>query len=127
MGTETIRNVAAVCHDANRMYCFTIGDTSQPDWMQAPEWQRESAIKGVEAIAEGRTTRPEQSHESWSAEKIAAGWTYGPTKDPIAKTHHCLVPFADLPPEQQTKDHLFFAIASTLLYQAGCLAPSVNG
>lgn len=110
-----ILHIAAVCHEANRMYCLTLGDTTQPEWMQAPEWQRQSAIKGVEAIAEGRTTRPEQSHESWSAEKIATGWVYGPVKDAEKKEHPCLVPFTELPPEQQMKDHLFFAIATTLL------------
>jgi hypothetical protein len=112
---EQILNIAAVCHEANRMYCLTIGDTSQPDWMQAPEWQRSSAITGVEKIATGATTRPEQSHESWYAEKDANGWVYGDAKDAEAKTHPCMVPFAALSPEQQMKDKLFFAIASALL------------
>lgn len=107
--------IARVCHEANRAYCETIGDYSQPVWGAAPPWQIDSAIQGVENIAKGIVTRPEQSHESWSAQKIADGWVYGPTKDPVAKTHHCLVPFADLPPEQQAKDHLFFAIATALL------------
>lgn len=110
-----INAVAAVCHEANRAYCATLGDHSQSAWADAPVWQRESALFGVKGIAEGTITRPEQSHESWSAQKIADGWVYGPEKDPIAKTHHCLVPFAELPPEQQAKDHLFFAIATTLL------------
>lgn len=117
MTTDSITSIAAVCHEANRMYCTALGDTSQPEWAQAPTWQRDSAVTGVRAIAEGRTTRPEQSHESWSAEKLASGWRYGPTKDAEAKTHPCLVPFEQLPREQQTKDHLFFAIASTLLAQ----------
>lgn len=97
------------------MFCATLGDHSQPSWSEAPAWQCESALLGVEGIAEGRITRPEQSHESWSAQKVADGWVYGEVKDAAAKTHHCLVPFNELPPEQQMKDHLFFAIASTLL------------
>jgi hypothetical protein len=54
--------------------------------------------------------RPEQSHESWWAEKQRTGWTYGPVKDAEKKTHPCCVPYAELPREQQRKDALFFAI-----------------
>lgn len=107
--------IAAVCHEANRAYCATIGDNSQPRWEDAPEWQVDSAISGVQKIASGEITAPEQSHESWSAHKFADGWKYGDVKDPEAKTHPCLVPFIALPPEQQVKDKLFFAITTTLL------------
>lgn len=110
-----IINIAAVCHEANRAYCATLGDLSQPAWADAPDWQRESAIKGVLGIRRGEITRPEQSHESWSAQKVAAGWVYGEVKDAEAKTHPCLVPYAALPPEQQAKDALFFATARALL------------
>lgn len=112
-----IASIASICHEANRQYCRTIGDSSQEPWSVCPQWQKDSAILGVEKIASGETTRPEQSHESWSRQKIEDGWMYGEVKDPIAKTHHCLVPFTELPVEQQMKDHLFFAVASTLLKQ----------
>ncbi len=110
-----ILNIAAVCHEANRMYCSTIGDNSQPEWYTAPQWQRESAVNGVANIANGTVTRPEQSHESWSAQKVLDGWVYGEAKDSTAKTHPCLVPFDQLPREQQAKDLLFFAVATALL------------
>lgn len=111
-----ILQIAQVCHEANRAYCATLGDFSQLPWDEAPAWQRASAITGVEKIASGEITKPSDSHESWSAQKIAEGWTYGPVKDPVAKTHHCLVPFDKLPPEQQVKDFLFFAVAKTLVW-----------
>jgi hypothetical protein len=107
--------IAQVCHEANRAYCITIGDLSQPRWEDAPEWQTDSAISGVQAIVSGEITAPEQSHESWSAHKLADGWKYGEKKDPEAKTHPCLVPFSALPVEQQMKDRLFFAITTALL------------
>lgn len=119
MDAVLLADIAAVCHEANRMFCLTLGDTSQPGWMQAPEWQRSSAINGVAAVADGSIAHPEQSHESWSAQKIAEGWVFGPVKDAEAKTHPCLVPYDQLPLDQQTKDYLFFAIASTLLKRAG--------
>jgi hypothetical protein len=42
------------------------------------------------------------------------GWVYGETKDPVAKTHPCLVAYNDLPIEQQVKDHLFRAVVKAL-------------
>ncbi len=49
------------------------------------------------------------------AEKIDAGWVYGPQKSEVAKTHPCLVSYDQLPPVQRKKDRLFFAIATALL------------
>lgn len=113
--------IAAICHDANRRLCVEQGDNSQPTWEDAPDWQKDSAIAGVEAIADQRTTRPEQSHESWLAQKVADGWKYGAVKDPVKKEHPCFVPYEELPHEQKHKDHLFFSIASTMLERFGHL------
>ena len=44
----TNEHIARVCHEVNRAYCEALGDTSQPAWEDAPEWQRKSAMKGVE-------------------------------------------------------------------------------
>lgn len=112
---STLEQVARVCHEANRAYCTTTGDLSQPAWDDAPDWQKESAIAGVAAIVDGRVTRPEDSHASWAAQKVADGWVYGPAKDPVAKTHPCLVAYEELPAEQRAKDYLFLAVAMTLL------------
>jgi hypothetical protein len=56
------------------------------------------------------------SHDSWMAQKIADGWVYGPEKDPDATppTHHCIVPFDELPKVQQAKDALFRSIVHAL-------------
>lgn len=102
--------LAAICHEVNAAYCRSIGDASQPAWLEAPEWQKSSAIAGVEGILGGRITKPEESHESWAAQKIADGWKYGEVKDPEAKTHPCLVPYDQLPESQRVKDDLFFAV-----------------
>lgn len=109
----TITVIASICHEANRQLCRTQGDNSQPAWDEAPAWQRESATTGIEKIASGEITRPEQSHESWLEHKRADGWVFGAVKDANAKTHPCMVPYEELPFEQQVKDHLYFAIATT--------------
>jgi hypothetical protein len=114
LSLEQVTNIAAVCHEANRMYCLTLGDISQPGWMEAPTWQRQSAINGVSALIAGRVGGPIESHESWSKEKLASGWKYGPVKDPEAKTHPCLVPYHDLPLAQQMKDQIFVAIVRAM-------------
>ena len=106
--------IAEICHEANAAYCRTLADYSQPAWDDAPEWQRESALAGVQAIIDGRVVEPEDSHNSWLEQKQAEGWTYGAEKDPEKKTHPCMRPFYDLPWEQQRKDCLFLAIVQAL-------------
>lgn len=107
-----IQEIAKVCHEVNRAYCLSIGDTSQPSWEEAPQWQKDSAIKGVLFHLEGDTT-PEQSHESWMKEKLETGWKYGPVKDPDKKEHPCMVPYNQLPIEQRAKDYLFKSVVDS--------------
>lgn len=114
---QQIDSIAKVCHEANRAYCATIGDNSQPSWEDAPEWQRESAIKGVKfhlsALNAGSKPSPSASHESWLAEKREAGWTYGPVKDADKKEHPCFIPYDGLPLEQRLKDYIFSGIVES--------------
>lgn len=109
---ERLESCARAAHEANRAYCIAIGDTSQPSWDDAPEWQRTSALNGVRGVLDGNT--PEQSHESWLAEKAATGWRYGPVKDPDRKEHPCFVPYAELPPAQQAKDAVYVAVVRAM-------------
>ena len=99
---------AQAAHEVNRAYCMAIGDMSQPSWFEAPEWQRTSAIKGVTGALDGAT--PEMSHLSWLAEKERTGWVFGPVKDQDKKQHPCMVPYAELPPEQRAKDKLYLSV-----------------
>lgn len=103
-------DIARICHEANRALCQAFGDHSQPRWEQAPQWQRDSAESGVAFHLANPNAGPEASHENWMREKLAAGWQWGPTKDPERKLHPCLVQFNSLPVDQQAKDHIFRAI-----------------
>lgn len=107
--------IAQVAHEANRAYCQSIGDHFQPTWNTAPDWQRNSAIEGVVAIQTGAVKTPSDSHEGWLAQKRAEGWTYGMVKDPERKEHPCMVDYDQLPPAQQKKDAIFFAVVTALL------------
>ena len=115
---ETINRAARLAHEANRGYCQALGDTSQLPWDAAPSWQRLSAVTGATNIYLGVIKSAGDSHRSWMAEKERDGWIWGPVKDPEAKEHPCMVPFEDLPPEQQAKDHLFLAVVRAVLEEA---------
>jgi len=112
-----VEAIARAAHEANRSYCLAIGDTSQPSWDEAPDWQKTSAQNGVAGALAGNT--PEQSHESWMAEKQATGWVYGPVKDPERKQHPCIVPYGELPVEQQRKDALYVAVVKAMAAALG--------
>lgn len=116
---DKIEACARAAHEANRAYCLAIGDTSQPAWEDAPEWQRSSAANGVMGVLDGNG--PEQSHESWLAEKAATGWKYGAVKDPALKEHPCFVPYADLPPEQKHKDAVYVAVVGAMARALGLI------
>lgn len=109
-----IEGIARVCHEANRAYCTSIGDKSQPSWENAPDWQRDSAVNGVIFHMKNPNSKPEDSHNNWLQEKEADGWKYGKVKDADKKEHPCFVPYEQLPIEQQKKDSLFIAIVRAL-------------
>jgi hypothetical protein len=111
---------AAAAHEANRAYCAALGDLSQPAWTDAPDWQRQSALKGVDGVLAGNG--PEQSHEGWLEEKRTAGWKYGPVKNPEKREHPCFVAYSDLPPEQKRKDDIFVTTVRVMAKALGIAA-----
>ncbi|MBR6044350.1 MAG: Ryanodine receptor Ryr [Ruminococcus sp.] len=44
------------------------------------------------------------THEVWSAGRIAQGWTYGKRRDDEKKTTPCLIPYDELPDEEKEYD-----------------------
>ncbi|MFD6638317.1 RyR domain-containing protein [Micromonospora chalcea] len=105
--------IARVCHEANRaLQALALDPAPSPAWDEAPHWQRASAVDGVRQAQAGAV--PEALHEAWCEFKRAEGWTYGPEKDADARTHPCLVPYADLPQAERRKDAVFAAIVAAL-------------
>jgi hypothetical protein len=109
-----IKEIAKVCHEANRALCESQGDHSQGSWEDAPEWQKGSVIAGVAFNIRNPDALPSASHENWLEEKEASGWTFGTVKDVAKKEHPCFVPYVELPENQKIKDYLFKAIVNTL-------------
>lgn len=110
----TNEQIARVAHEVNRAYCQALGDNSQLPWEEAPQWQRDWVMLGVRLHIDNPNAGPEASHESWMAQKVAEGWVYGPEKRPETKQHHCILPFEQLPREQQAKGFLFPAVVHAL-------------
>lgn len=110
------REIAQVCHEANRALQQIQNDPTipvSPSWWDLDEETMFSAVDGVENIIDTNAT-PEQSHENWCRFKRQHGWALGPVKDEAKKEHPLLVPYAELPESQQIKDALFHAIVNAL-------------
>lgn len=110
-----LKSIAKICHEANRSYCELLGDNSQPKWEDAPEWQVSSCIDGVVFHMYHPDAGDSASHDNWMEEKKRDGWKYGSSKDPENKEHPCMVPFNELPVEQQLKDKLFRSIVHVFM------------
>ena len=110
----TVEQVAQVAHEINKAYCKAIGDDSQPSWSDAPDWQKISAIHGVDFHLNNPDATPEISHDQWRKEKEADGWKWGIVKDPVKKEHPCICSYSELPLEQRTKDYLFKQVVDSL-------------
>lgn len=114
MNQEEKLKIAIMAHQVNKIWCELNGDYSQPDWGNAPTWQIQSAISGVQHVINNPDAGPSASHDSWLAEKEADGWVYGKVKDPSKKEHPCMVPYDQLPDVQKKKDSLFVAVVKAL-------------
>jgi hypothetical protein len=101
---------ARASHEAHRAYCIAIEDHSIVAWEQAPIWQKESSIEGVEAVLFHGVNTLKKTHEVWLKRKRAEGWTYGPVKDPVKQEHPSFVAFKDLTIAQRAKGILFIKI-----------------
>lgn len=80
-----IVKIANIAHQVNKAYCESIGDFSQPDWKNTPEWQKQSAFNGIKYYL----------NEVENLDK---------------KPYPCLVPYDQLSTEQKTKNCLFKAV-----------------
>lgn len=108
--------IARVAHEANRAICEAAGDHSQLPWEQAEQWQRDSAVKGVEFVIDNPDAKPSDQHDAWMADKIKDGWIWGEVKDAEKKTHPCIKPYELLPFRGRVKDHVFRSIVKSIYY-----------
>jgi len=70
---KAISDIARVAHTVNAAYCASLGDTSQENWKNAPEWQKSSTIDGVNLLMNNPSAGPETCHKSWYEERKSNG------------------------------------------------------
>lgn len=46
----------------------------------------------------------ENTHDVWALARMNEGWTYGPERDDVKKTHPCLIPYNELPDSEKEYD-----------------------
>ncbi len=109
-----IEQIARICHQVNKSYCESIGDNSQLNWEDAPDWQKQSMINGVEFRIKFPDSKPSESHDNWLLKKEQDGWKYGPKKDEELKEHPCCVPYDELSQEQKSKDYISKSIVNSI-------------
>lgn len=105
-----VAQIAKVCHEANKAYCETLGDTSVQAWESCSQQQRDSIMTGVLFRINNPDAPACAQHDAWLKNKVANGWRYGAVKDEAAKTHPSLVDYDLLPPAVKVKDALFTAV-----------------
>jgi DNA-binding transcriptional MerR regulator len=111
----TAEDIARVVHAANRELQIVQGDpVPSPPWDEAPDYQAREAVAGVQEVIRNPELTAEQSHELWCDRMRADGWVHGEVKDPERRTHPTLLPWSELPAEQQLKDRLFIAVVRAL-------------
>lgn len=110
-----IESIAAVCHAAMAQLKLELGETPLlPAWDDAPQEVRDSTLASVRDTLANPNKTPEQEHRRWYEEKYAAGWRYGPIRTDAVKLHPCMLPYENLPVEQQAKDALMRSITLAL-------------
>lgn len=114
---QLVEMCAELAHEANRIYSFSLGDTSLAPWNAAPEILKQSVRQGVRNILDGKIAGPQQSHEAWVAYKTEEGWSLGPEKNIENKTHPLLLPWAELTRVHRVKDEIFFTLVTEFSYR----------
>lgn len=109
MTAVNIMTLARVIHENNRALQYFNGEEVGPEWLDAPQEQVAGVVKGIQMVSLGGN--PRSLHASWMKDKIDNGWVLGPVKDETKLTHPNLLPYDQLPKEQQLKDVIFYTTA----------------
>jgi hypothetical protein len=48
----------------------------------------------------------ENAHDIWASKRLQNGWTFGPERDDTERRHPCLVPYPQLPKQEQDYDRI---------------------
>ena len=106
--------IAEFVHEALSCWARQRGMPAYPNWADAEDWMRASTIESVEHVLNNPEAAAGAQHVQWMEQKLRDGWKFGETKDPDAKTHPMLIPFADLPADERAKDAIIIGLVRAL-------------
>lgn len=106
---EAVILCARIAHAVVEAMNGAMNETTLPWEVSGP-----SCLAGVKRVLANPRESAEENHNAWMAYKAAEGWVYGSHKDPVAKTHPCMLPYKALGPFQQSKDAVFHAVVKTM-------------
>ena len=114
MNKLTLAEAAKIIHETLSHYKKENNNPIIINWDQASPEKKQSTIDGIKYHLLNPTASAKDSHDSWMNQKIANGWVYGETKDPIKKTHPKLVPYDKLDDNTKSLDHIFSGLVNSL-------------
>ena len=110
--TDLTERRSAFVYEGARLQAAAVDAPIVPEPWDAREdaFKIQFREKIAELCAAEQFPSPEEAHDSWWRAYEDMGWTYGAVRDPGAKTHPDMVPFADLEQREQDKDAVFLAL-----------------
>lgn len=111
---EAATKIAQVVHESVRSWQKANDQPASPVWSRAAKWMKVASVEAVRWRLQNPNANVSAQHDRWMAEKVAAGWKYGRTKNGVKKTHPLMVPYRELPDIERRKDALVNAVIDSL-------------
>lgn len=111
---EAATKIAQVVHESVRAWQKANEQPIAPAWGRAAKWMKVASVEAVRWRLHNPGAGVSAQHDRWMAEKAAAGWKYGRTKNGVKKTHPLMVAYRDLPDIERRKDALVNAVIDSL-------------
>lgn len=111
MSNLTERRAIFVYEAARLAAIAAIAPVIPEPWSRREDPFRRQFLDVIERqCGERRSRSPEELHGSWMQAYFAMGWKYGEARDPVAKMHPDLVPYANLGQLERDKDAVFVSL-----------------
>jgi len=98
-------------YEVARLEAIASGRRIVPEtWTNRDEAFQKQMTEYVESLRGKPLPTPEEAHNSWWRKYEEMGWKFGEVRDTEKKTHPDMIPFNDLPKDEQDKDEIFLAL-----------------
>ncbi|MGC8622087.1 MAG: RyR domain-containing protein [Caldisphaera sp.] len=104
-------DIAEWIYTVGRLESIAVNRRIIPEkWEERDKEFRKQFTDYIESLQGKPLPTPEEAHNSWWRRYKEMGWKYGEVRDPVVKTHPDMVPFNELPKDEQEKDEAFLAL-----------------